>query len=56
MNKSLLHKETGDKESKRRGRYLDKLLAENALGPNKRMLKEPDTAIPEYDSIKAYET
>jgi len=37
MNKSLLHKETGDKESARRGKYLNRLLHQAALGPNRPM-------------------
>lgn len=39
-NKSFLHKETGDKETVRRGKYLRKLFNENALGPNKTLLNK----------------
>ena len=40
MNNPLFHKETGDKETERRGKYLKKLFNSNALGPNKSLLGE----------------
>lgn len=40
VNKSFLHKETGEKETLRRGKYLKKLFNENALGPNKTLLNK----------------
>ena len=38
MNKALLHKLTGDKDSERRGKYLKKLFGTNVLGNEKSLL------------------
>ena len=39
-----LHKETGDKDTIRRGKYLKQLFDEHALGPNKSLLTRVNEA------------